>query len=91
MRGADLVDEHLECRPAPHERPRRARVVEVDVGEQQRPRGLARERGHQRVGAGLRAGVDEHVADLPAADHAITSEMLYVDLAHGFWSLVASR
>ena len=73
---------NLQVRPAPDERAGRACVVEVDVREQQRARGLAAQGVHERVRAGLRTRVDEHVADLPAADHALAAEVLYIDLAH---------
>jgi hypothetical protein len=57
-------------------------VVEVDVREQQRARSLAAERVHERVDAGLGPRVDQHVADLPAADHVLAAEVVDVDGAH---------
>ena len=79
--GAALVDPDLRVGPAPHERARGPGVVEVDVGEQDRARHLAVERLQQRAVAGLRPGVDEDVADLVAADHVGTAQVVDVDLA----------
>ena len=65
-----------------HERAGRAGVVEVDVRQQQRARLLVAERVEQRVDARLRAGVDEHVVDLPAADDVLAAEVVDVDWSH---------
>ena len=62
---AALVDVDLEVGPPLDQRSARARVVEVDVGEQQRARPLTAERVQQRRQARRRARIDEHVADLP--------------------------
>ena len=82
MRGAALVHVHLEVGPAAHQRPGRAGVVEVDVGEQQRPRRVVTERFHQGLHRRLRPRIDEHVADLPAADHPLAAEVTDVDGLH---------
>ena len=76
------MDVDRQVGPAAHERARRARVVEVDVGQQQRARALAAEGGEQRVLAGLRAGIDQQAVDLPAADHVLVAEVLDVDGSH---------
>jgi hypothetical protein len=80
VRRASLVDPHLDVGPAAHERPRGARVVEVDVGQQdslrRRVEGL-----EQRVVRGLRAGVDDDPVVLEAADDERVAEVADVDLA----------
>jgi hypothetical protein len=82
VRRAALVDVDGQVRPAAHERPGGSRVVEVDVGQQQRPRLLAVERVEERVLARLRAGVDEHPVDLPAADDLLPPHVEHVDGPH---------
>ena len=77
---AALVDGDDQVRPAPHERPGRAGVVEVDVGEQDRPRDAAAERRDERRLARLRAGIDEDVADAVAADDVPAPQVQDVDL-----------
>ena len=69
----------LEVGPAAHQRPGRAGVVEVDVGQQQRARRLAAKRLDQRLHRRLGPGVDEHVAHLPAADNALAPQVADVD------------
>ena len=48
VRRASLVDVHLEVGPPLHERAARTGVVEMDVGEQQRPGARVAERLEQR-------------------------------------------
>ena len=76
------MDVDLELGPAPHQSPGGRGVVEVNVGEQQRPRLLIADRLYQRLHRGLRAGVDEGAVNLPAADHMRPSQMHNVDDAH---------
>src|SRR4051794_20180350 len=57
-------------------------MVEVDVGEQDRARGLAAQRHQERVLRGLRPGVDEHAVNLPAADDLRDALVPHVDGAH---------
>ncbi len=64
MRRAALVHEHLDRRVLTHERPGDARVVEMDVGQEQLADvgdadSLAPERGSQGVERGRRPRVDE--------------------------------
>ena len=82
VRRAALVDVDRQVGPAAHERAGRAGVVEVDVGRAGRPRALAAEGREQRVLAGLRARIDEHAVDLPAADDVLLAEVHDVDGAH---------
>ena len=77
-----LVDIDRQIRPAPHQRAGRARVVEVDVGEEDRARGLTVQRREQRVLCRLRPGVDEDAVDLPAADDLLDSLVPDIDGAH---------
>ena len=79
---AELVHVDAQVGERPHERAGRPGVVEVDVGEQQRAWLAVRDRVHERGDRGLGPGVDEHVAGLPAADHAVVAEVVQVDLAH---------
>src|SRR5919108_5410240 len=58
-------------------------MVEVDVREQDGRRLAPVERRHQRLLRRLRTGVDEHVADLPAADHLVVAQVPHVDRPHG--------
>ena len=62
VRCAPLVDPDLDLREAPQQRAGRTRMVEVDVGEREHPRRLAAERLQQRLQAGGRARIDDHVA-----------------------------
>ena len=80
--GAELVDVDRGLGPAPHDRAGRRRVVEVDVGEDDRRRLLAVQGRQQSLERGLRAGVDQRAVDLPAADHVRAPQVLYVDDAH---------
>src|SRR5829696_1428061 len=75
------VDGHVG--PAPHQRAGRAGMVEVDVGEQDRARPLVAERLQQRLLRRLRARVDEHPFDVPAADDLLVAQVPGVDRAHG--------
>ncbi len=79
MRRAALVHPHLELGKAPRQRPRGTRMVEVDVGERQRPHGTLAERAEERRQAGGRPGVDEHIAEQPGADHLRAPEVEKVD------------
>ena len=90
VRRAALVDVDLEVGPALDHRPGRGGVVEVDVGEQDRPRLLAAELGDQVRQRGLRPRVDQHPVDLPAGDHVGAAEVADVDGAHG-WKLIEAR
>jgi hypothetical protein len=58
-------------------------VIEMYMGEQQRARPFVTERIEQCLKARARAGVDQHVAHLPAPDHALATEVHEVDHAHG--------
>ncbi len=51
----------------------------MDVGQQQRARTLVAERLEQPVQARCRPRIDQHIADLPAADHALASEVLEIE------------
>ena len=79
--GAALVHPYLEAGKARGERARRAGVVEVDMGERQRPGLKAVELAEQGLERRGRAGVDEYVAHPPAADHPLASEVANVDRA----------
>jgi hypothetical protein len=70
---------HLDVGPAAHERTRGARVIEVDVGEQDPPR-RGVEGLQQRLMRGLRAGVDDDVVEREAADDERVAEVVDVDL-----------
>ena len=59
------VDVDLQLRPACHQRPGRAGVVEMDVGQQQRSRGLVAQSLEQLWQAGTGAAVHEHVPAQP--------------------------
>ena len=75
------MDPHLHAGPTAHERSRRAGVVEVDVGEEDCAWNVAAELAQQLAVAGLGAGVDEHIVDREAADHALEPEVADVQLA----------
>ena len=79
VRRAALVDPHLELGEPLDERPRRAGVVEVDVGQQQRLRRLRSMLAEQRLHAALGPGVDERAAQVPAADHPLAADVAHVD------------
>ena len=51
--------------------------------EHDRARGLAAERLDQRALGGLRARVDQHAVELPAADHPLPPHVPHVDRPHG--------
>ncbi len=89
MARAALVDPYLEVRELAHERARRARVVEVDMRQQQRARLLVAERVEQRVGGRLRPGIDDDVVDLPGADDVLETLMEDVDRAHRRFTLAS--
>ena len=80
MRRAPRVHVHLEVREPLDERAGRARVIEVDVRQQQRPRLLA-EALEQRLDAALGSGIDDRPAQVPCADHALAAALEDVDLA----------
>src|SRR5262249_8468864 len=81
VRRAALVDPYLQLRPAAHERPGRAGMVEVDVGQQQHALHVVAERRKQRLVARLGADVEQHVADLVTADAVGDALEHDVDLA----------
>ena len=84
VRRAALVDPYLEVRPAAHQRAGGARVVEVDVGQQQGARTSSPSASSSVCVGGLGAGIDEHVADLMSADAMRHTLEHHVDLAgHG--------
>src|SRR5205085_9737229 len=58
-----------------------ARVVEVDMGQKQRP-GPPLERREQYFQAGGGPGIDQDVVDLPAADHPLIAEVVEIDDPH---------
>ena len=72
------MDVDRQVRPAAHQRAGAAGVVEVDVGEQQRPRGPITERLQQLRQRGLRPRVDEDAIELPATDNPASAEVLDV-------------
>ena len=82
VRRAALVHVDRQGRPAAHQRPGHARVVEVDVGEQQRARLGAVQRRQQRLLGHARARIDQHAVDLPAADHLLAPLVQHVDRPH---------
>jgi hypothetical protein len=56
----------------------------MNMGEQQRPRLEALAKGiQQRRQAGARPGIDQHIIDLPATDHALAAEVHEINHAHG--------
>src|SRR5205814_2915558 len=83
VRCAALVHVDGETRKAAHERPAGARVVEVDVGEQEGPRFLLAKgprfllakRLEQRVEAARGPRIDDQSVQLVGADHPISTEM----------------
>ena len=77
---AALVDRDDEVRQAAHQRAGHPGVIEVDVREQDRARDALAERRDQRLLAGLRARVDQHVADAVAATTCGAPEVEDVDL-----------
>ena len=82
VRGAALVDVDLEVGPAAHQRAGRRGVVEVDVGEQERPRPLPAERLQQGADRGLGPGIDQNPS---TSQHPITCgrpRCIDVDHAH---------
>ena len=83
MRRAPRVHPDLEIREPLDERPGRARVVEVDVGQEQRPR-LLGEAVEKRLDAALGAGIDDRATEVPGADHTLAIALEDVDqLASG--------
>ena len=68
----------LEVGKPLHERAGRARVVEVDVGQQQRAR-LLGEALEQRLDAALGPGIDDRAAQVPGADHPLAAALEHVD------------
>jgi hypothetical protein len=82
VRRTALVHVHREVRPATHQRARRARVVEVDMGEQEGLRAHAGKPREQRLLARLGPRVDEDAVDLEAGDHLLAPAMQDVDLPH---------
>ena len=79
MRRAHIVDVYTQPREAAHEHPRRAGVVEVDVGQEQRPR-LSAQPLEQRVEARRGARIDDHAVELVGGDYAVVAEVHEVDL-----------
>ena len=65
---------HLQLGEALDKRPRRARVIQVDVREEESAR-LGLERGEERLESALRSGVDERAAQVPAADYALAAAL----------------
>jgi len=53
-------------------------MIEMDVGQQHGSRALS-ERRQQRRQTRSGTRIDDYVADLPAADHALSPQMAYVD------------
>src|SRR5437588_2582728 len=82
VRGTPLVYVYLEVGPALHQRTARSSVIQMDVGEQQRPRPLRAKRVQQRLDAGDRPRIDQYLPHLPAADHSLPAEVLNVDQPH---------
>ena len=81
---AALVHVHDQLREAAAEDARRARVVEVDVGQEQRPRLHVAEALQQGLDRGRGAGIHDHAVLLVGADHPVPAEVHHVDRpAHG--------
>ena len=81
MRGAQLVHVDLEVGIAAAEHAGGARVVEVDVREQQRARLDGAEAVDQGLHRGRRPGIDDHTVDLVGADHPVAPEVQHVNWA----------
>jgi hypothetical protein len=77
------VDPDLDLGPQADERARRAGVIEVDVGQEQRTRHLVAQRLDQRAMARLGAGVHEHPVEGEAADDPLAAQVPDIDLAQG--------
>ena len=78
-RRAAFVDVNLEVGIAAAQHAGRARMVEVDVGEQQRPRLDRPEPVEQRVEARGGPGIDDQAVDLVGADHPVAAQVHDVD------------
>ena len=72
MARTALVHPYLEPGEAAQQRTGGARMIEVDVGEGEHPRRVALELGEQALEAAARAGIHDHVAGAPGADHVRT-------------------
>jgi hypothetical protein len=77
------VHPHLDVRPALRQRAGRPRVVQVDVGQEDRRRLPVAQLGQQRLHRRLRPGVDDDVLELVAADDERDAEVQDVDVTHG--------
>ena len=73
--GAALVDVDLQLRIAPAKDAGGARVVEVNVGEQQRARLHGTEPVEQRVKARRGPGIDDQAVDLEGTDHPVAAQV----------------
>ena len=82
VRRAALVHVDRHVRPAAQERAGGARMVEVDVCQQDRARLEVAEGGKQRLLRRLRARVDDHAVELVDADDPLAAEMADVDGTH---------
>jgi hypothetical protein len=76
---AALVNVDLELGEAPAQHTRCARVIEVDVRQEQHARLDGAEPVEQGFDAGGRPGVDDQTVDLVRADHAIAVHVHDVD------------
>ena len=73
------MDVYRQLWPAGDQRAGGPRVVEVDVGQQQRPRPIVPEPVEQAGKAGARAAVDEHVPAQPRPHRARAAVVTQVD------------
>jgi hypothetical protein len=89
--GPVLMDPDLQPGPALDQRAGGARVVEVDVGQQDAPRRLVAELLEQGLDRGLRARVDDVAIDHMGADGLLGPLEADVDLAVGGVGHAAGR
>src|SRR5215213_9215248 len=81
MRCAELVHVHPELGIAAAEHARGPRVIEVDVGQEQRPRLGGAEAVDQGFHRGRRTRIHDHSVDLVGADHPVAPEVQHVNWA----------
>src|SRR5215213_7433312 len=81
MRCAELVHVHPELGIAAAEHARGPRVIEVDVGQEQRPRLGGAEAVDQGFHRGRRTRIHDHSVDLVGTDHPVAPEVQHVNWA----------